>query len=164
MDDDSITVWRDGRFATERRPDWWNERVGEIFPGYPVQWAEDEKLPVISRYGNDVTRIKAWELGAQGFLVIFDEVGFSTEVWAPTRADYLDLITTRAVAWVGLGESRPLAESMEHIRNAIIAFARYGHGDHVSESDGVSSIDRRAEYEREKARLAKLDARKRPQT
>jgi len=42
-------------------------------------------------------------IGGTGWLVDFEDAYDIHSVWAPTQADYLDLMTTRVPAWLSLG-------------------------------------------------------------
>ncbi|MFT8243265.1 hypothetical protein [Roseomonas sp. BN140053] len=148
MTDETVIRWSNGRFEEVARPEWWAFELATSFTGD----APSREGMGHSVFGEEhVQQVESRELTQRrGWMVAFDCVYDSRIVWAPTAADYLDLLTTRVPAFLSLPD-RNVAASLQVISETLIAYARHGQGEHVSRMDGRSDIDRRQERERQHA-------------
>ncbi len=99
---ETVTVWRNGAFAKETTPTWWAE---EMDIAYPPGGPKNGRSPFGVDYGNiGMQFVEEVSLSdGYGSLVVFGNGDFFRTVWCPSDGDALDLMTTRALAWLQLG-------------------------------------------------------------
>jgi len=117
---DTITVYRHGRFITEEAPEWFSKELD-------VAW---DRVADITFGIEPGAIIRCWKLkhdhGHTAFMAVDEDHG--EDVWIPTGADLADFLTTRAPAFISLGNNRPTAKSLQMLTDAFIAYARHGAG------------------------------------
>ncbi len=132
---DTITAYRDGRFAMVPKPEWWAAEDARVF-GEP-------NASVQTTFGSESSsEVLVWVLQeGRGFFVLFTDSVLGHSVWVPTTADYLDLVTTRVRPFVELTVDNPITASLQAISNTLIGLARHGQGSHVDRYGGTNRID-----------------------
>lgn len=143
-----IVEWS-GSFAMIETPMWWDAELARLWPEQGK--GETDEFSVGRSNFELVQGYRLLE--GRGWLVsMSDGFSFAQLVLCRTDAAFMDLMTTRAAVWAALPMwSRPAAESLEHIRNAVIAIARWGANNRdVSLFEGTDRNDQRkpegAEY------------------
>lgn len=136
----TITRWADGTFGAVETPPWWDDEMNRLWPENLSIPHDAEVIRYGERHGQEISVFSL--LDGRGFVLSLDTPVAAFLVWAPTEAAMLDFMTSRAAAWHGLGEGRPLAESLDHIRNAVVSIARHGIGsESISLWSGVHKRD-----------------------
>ncbi len=96
---DRITVYRDGKFQMEDAPAWWFEATERMYDnGKAVMLGDSEGVRV------HANRLPIDDRGYVAYMALSDDSG--VDVWAPTDADFLDLMTSRSPAFLSLGGKR----------------------------------------------------------
>ena len=131
---DTITAYRDGRFTTGPRPAWWEAEDARVFG--------DPNAQVETTFGNERSN--------------------EVQVWAPTDADLLTLLTGPAKTFTTLREGASIEDSLDDIRNAL-GYFRHGPGEHIDRLGGENQIDRDRDVQRwRRARVVEQTSRTPP--
>lgn len=142
----SVVQFTAGGFRTVPKPDWWEAEWERLFAVAEGQAAVPEwRFGAPPGHGQAVHCFRL--SGDHGWMVDFEEGDHIITAWCQDDAALLELSTTRTPAWLNLGGSRPMNENVEHLRNAVIAYARHGGGEAVSAADGMHEADRPATAE-----------------
>ena len=130
---DTITAYRDGRFTTEPCPAWWEAETNVPLPEQsPLKIGDDcgyhvQTMPLATGHGHYV-----------GFV----DFARCIDVWAPTDADLLTLLTGPAKTFTTLREGASIEDSLDDVRNALLGYFRHGQGEHIDILGGENRIDR----------------------
>jgi hypothetical protein len=138
-EEDTITAWRDGKFVTISEPDWWMAEMERLWPQSSETRAPRWLFVTGSEFG---PRIEVYRLEPTGFLVSFDHSEeIVSLVHVASKADLLEMMTTRGASWSALAAAPSVHESMAEIRNAAIGYFRHGPGKHIEPLTGKSDKD-----------------------
>lgn len=142
ISEETVTCWRAGKgFETVDKPSWWQDEWDRIWP----RGVETKSPGPDMTFGNPSSHgLRAFILTEErGWLVDFDNIDRYLSVWCPDNAAYLDLITSRAAAWLRIGEMTTVESSLEKIANTVIGYARHGQGTHNDRDGEQNWIDRK---------------------
>lgn len=149
MIEDTIRLYQGGRFTSIPLPAWFLEAVS-ISSTEKLDWhrvvsrvldAEHQGL-TMEPTGPAGLEISFWPSAQQGIYVEIDtELGLVEQVLIPRPADWLPFMSAHLTPLLAAVGHVAVAAQLERIANALIAFGRHEHGEHIDRSTGRSRID-----------------------
>jgi hypothetical protein len=95
-----VLTWKpDNTFAEIVTPDWWAKALDVVFP------PDGDGPRLHARFGTtDGAMIEVWQVRPPGwgYVLSLADTTSNLLLWVEERATYLDFVTSRGAAWLGL--------------------------------------------------------------